>query len=244
MTISDWSTVAELATALGTLILAVATFSSVRSSNLMAKVAQQQLLVQLRPVLTTSRREDPTLKVNFGDEKWVRIPGGGAVAQIDRGTAIHGDLPLGLAPPAAHDADTDTAVVYLAIALRNAGNGIAVLHGWRFFPELHRDQEHAPLEEFRPQSRDLYIPVNDVGFWQGAFRNPEGPGYAEARKEIEAGEAWTVELLYSDHDGGQRAISRFIVLPVHPREDANDDGPHWLASASRHWSIDYPAQRS
>jgi hypothetical protein len=200
--------------------------------------------VQLRPVLTTSRREDPTLKVNFGDEKWVRIPGGGAVAEIDQGAAVHGDLPLGVGPPSA---DTDTDVVYLAVALRNAGNGIAVLHGWRFFPELHRDQGHAPLEDFRAQSRDLYIPVNDVGFWQGAFRDPGAPGYDAARKVIEAGEAWTVELLYADHEGGQRAISRFIVLPVHPRDDAgdaHDAGPHWLASASRHWSLDSPAPRS
>jgi hypothetical protein len=56
---SAWSTIASLATALGTLILAAATFSAVRSTNVMAKVAQQQLLVQLRPVLTMSRREDP-----------------------------------------------------------------------------------------------------------------------------------------------------------------------------------------
>ena len=54
MTASAWSTIASLATALGTLILAVATFSAVRSSNVMAKVAREQLLVQLRPVLTTS----------------------------------------------------------------------------------------------------------------------------------------------------------------------------------------------
>ena len=79
MTVAEWSTIASLATALGTLILAVATFSAVRSSNLMAKVAQQQLLIQLRPVLSPSRREDPTLKVNFGDMKWVQIPCGGAV---------------------------------------------------------------------------------------------------------------------------------------------------------------------
>ncbi len=82
MSAVPWSTIANLATALGTLILAVATFSAVRSSNLMAKVAQEQFLVQLRPVLTTSRREDPTLKVNFGDTKWVHIPGGGAVGEI------------------------------------------------------------------------------------------------------------------------------------------------------------------
>src|ERR1700728_5210184 len=144
MTVAEWSTIANLATALGTLILAVATFSAVRSSNLMAKVAQRQLLVQLRPVLAPSRREDPTLKVNFGDMKWVQIPGGGAVGEVGPGDGSLGP---------------DTPVVFLAIALRNAGNGIAVLHGWRFYQDWHRDSQHAPLEEFVRQTRDLYIPV-------------------------------------------------------------------------------------
>ena len=142
MTVAEWSTIANLATALGTLILAVATFSAVRSSNLMAKVAQQQLLIQLRPVLAPSRRGDPALKVNFGDMKWVQIPGGGAVGEVGAGDGTMG---------------SNTSVVYLAIALRNAGNGIAVLQGWRFFPEAHRDTDHAPLEEFQRQTRDLYI---------------------------------------------------------------------------------------
>ena len=39
----------------------------------------------------------------------------------------------------------DTPIVYLAVALRNAGNGIAVLHGWRFFPDWHRDQDVGQL---------------------------------------------------------------------------------------------------
>ena len=93
-----WSTIANLATALGTLILAVATFSAVRSSNLMARVAREQLLIQLRPVLTTSRREDPTLKVNFGDEKWVRVPGGSAVARL--AIVLHAVAPIGTGPSA------------------------------------------------------------------------------------------------------------------------------------------------
>ena len=100
MTAIMWSTIASLATALGTLILAVATFSAVRSSNLMARVAREQLLVQLRPVLTTSRREDPALKVNFGDSKWVQIPGGGAVGEVGPGDGSLGP---------------DTPVVYLAM---------------------------------------------------------------------------------------------------------------------------------
>ena len=32
---------------------------------------------------------------------------------------------------------------------------------------------HAPLKEFRLQSRDLYIPAGDIGMWQGALRNPD-----------------------------------------------------------------------
>jgi hypothetical protein len=225
MTVQEWATVADLATALGTLILAVATFSAVRSSNVMAKVAQQQLLVQLRPVLAPSRREDSTLKVNFGDLKWVKIPGGGAVAEIGLGDGSTG--------PGAQ-------AIYLAIALRNAGNGIAVLNGWRFFPQMRRHEEHAPLDEFQRQTRDLFIPVGDVGFWQGAFRDTTAAGYQEARTAIEAREPWTVELLYADHEGGQRAVTRFLVLPVGHQSEDEDTAPNWLASASRHWSIDEP----
>jgi hypothetical protein len=232
MSASVWSTIANLATALGTLILAVATFSAVRSSNLMAKIAQEQFLVQLRPVLTTSRREDPTLKVNFGDTKWVHIPGGGAAGEVGPGEGSMG---------------LETPVVFLAIALRNAGNGIAVLHGWHFYPDWHRDVEHAPLGDFQRQNRDLYIPVGDVGFWQGTYRDTTQPGYDEARKVIEAREPWTVELLYGDHEGGQRVISRFTMLPIRDQNPAPDENPpaepRWLATASRHWNIDRPDPR-
>ena len=154
----------------------------------------------------------------------MQIPGGGAVGEVGPGDGSLGP---------------DTPVVYLAIALRNAGNGIAVLHGWRFYPDWHRDPDHAPLDEFQRQNRDLYIPVGDVGFWQGAFRDTDQAGYEEARKVIEAREPWTAELLYGDHEGGQRVISRFTATPV-----GDPDGqPRWLASASRHWNIDRPDPR-
>ncbi len=227
---SDWATIASLATALGTLVLAVATFSAVRSANLTAKIAQQSLLVGLRPVLMASRRDDPMQKVNFGDEKWVRIPGGGATGEVGDGNGTtRSDDP-----------------VYLAVALRNAGSGIAVMHGWHFYPEWRRDGTHAPLEEFERQNRDLYIPVGDIGFWQGAFRDPEDPRYEPARKVIEARQPWTVELLYGDHEGGQRCITRFSILPSDPANPATEDpGPRnvWLASQSRHWNIDRPDPR-
>jgi hypothetical protein len=96
------------------------------------------------------------------------------------------------------------------------------------------------------QNRDLYIPVGDVGFWQGAYRDTAQPGYDEARKVIEAREPWTVELLYGDHEGGQRVISRFTMLPIRDPNPAPDENPpaelRWLATASRHWNIDRPTR--
>jgi hypothetical protein len=140
----------------------------------MAKIAQEQFLVQLRPVLTTSRREDPPLKVNFGDTKWVRIPGGGAVGEV-------------------------------------------------------------------------------------------GPGDGSMGPDTLAREPWTVELLYGDHEGGQRVVSRFTMLPIKDPSARSSDSPSaspsdspsagpdvspdrtpelgWLATASRHWNIDRPDPR-
>jgi hypothetical protein len=222
VTAQTWTTIADLATALGTLVLAIATFSAIRSANLSARVAQRALLEAMRPVLMPSRRDDASLKVNFGDSKFVQVPGGGAAGEVGGGDGSLGE---------------ETSVVYLAVGLRNAGNGIAVLHGWRFYPEWHRDEQHAPLEEFRRQTRDLYIPVGDVGFWQGAFRDKDDAQYEAARKVIEAREPWTVELLYGDHEGGQRVVSRFTMLT---RRDTADG---WFASVSRHWNIDRPDPR-
>lgn len=76
MTADDWATVAGLATALGTLVLAVATFSAVRSANRTARAAERSLLAGLRPVLMASpaRRvvedcEDWYLDLLYGDQE-------------------------------------------------------------------------------------------------------------------------------------------------------------------------------
>lgn len=206
---ADWVTISSLATAGGTLVLAAATFASVRSANRAARVAERSLLVGLRPLLVPSRLDAPAEKVGFADDKWVLVPGGGAVAEAADGA------------------------VYLALSLRNVGSGIAVLHGWRFFAERLLSSaaaDHAPLEEFTRLTRDLYVPAGDVGFWQGTFRDPDSSEFAAARRAIEARESLTVELLYGDYEGGQRVISRFALIP-------RDDGK-WIAAAGRHWNLD------
>ncbi len=104
---TDWVTISSLATGAGTLVLAVATFSSVRSANRTARIAEQSLLVGLRPVLIPSREDDPVQRVRFGDARTLTVPGHGAALEVGDGN------------------------VYMALALRNGGAGLAVLHGWQ-----------------------------------------------------------------------------------------------------------------
>jgi hypothetical protein len=232
----DWATIASLATAGGTLVLAVSTFASVKSANRAARAAERSLLAGLRPLLMPSRLQDADQKILFGDGRWIHAPGGGGAAEVAAGGEV-GDLSSrgqfgreAVVPAGDHDD-----VVYLALSLRNAGTGIAVVHGWRFSPRpLLADSEH-PSPDFRRQSRDLYIPAGEVGFWQAAFRDPADPQYAEAKKVVESRQAVTIDLRYGDHEGGQRMESRFNLLPG--RED------RWIASASRHHNVDRPDPR-
>ena len=209
----DWVTVSSLATAAGTLVLAVATFSAVRSSNRSARIAEMALQEQRRPLLAPSRLEDPKQKIMFLEGNWVNASGGhGVVEHVD-------------------------GIVYLAISLRNVGSGIAVCQGWTVRSGSGSSLSyptHAPVEEFRLQSRDLYVPVGDIGMWQGALRNPDDPVRVAVVDAIETGQQITVELLYSDQVGLQRTISRFNLVPT---EDTR------LASLSRHWYLDWDGPR-
>ena len=200
-------TIPSLATAGGTLVLAGATFSAVRSSNRSARVAERSLMAGLRPLLMPSRPDDPPQKVGFADDRWLRVPGGGGAAEVADGA------------------------VYLAMSVRNAGSGIAVLHGWRFARSPQSGTEPAPpLEEFERLTRDLYVPAGDVGFWQGVIRDPERAELREVSAAIEGRERIVVDVLYGDHEGGQRVVSRFSLMP------SSDGG--WIAAAARHWNID------
>jgi hypothetical protein len=209
---ADWVTISALATAGGTLVLAGATFASVRSANRAARVAEQSLLAAMRPLLLPSHVSDPPEKIGFVEGNWVHAPGGGGVAEVGDGA------------------------IYLAIPLRNVGSGIAVLHGWHFFPGFPLGGDGPPpLEEFRRLTRDLYVPAGSTGFWQGALRDPDADEFREAVGAIEANEDLTIDVLYGDHEGGQRVISRFV---LRPREDGTR-----IASASRHWNVDRPDPR-
>jgi hypothetical protein len=210
--VADWVTISSLATAGGTLVLASATFASVRSGNRAARVAEQSLMANIRPLIIPSRLEDPAVKVGFADDHYVLTPGGGGTAEV-----------------------TDDAI-YLTASVRNAGNGIGVLHGWRvdLSPDLGQSG-HPDIAGFRRLTRDLYIAAGDVAFWQGALRDPAAPEFDDVRRLIEGRKRIVIDLLYGDHQGSQRAISRFSLLP---REEGT-----WLATVSRHWNVDRPDPR-
>jgi hypothetical protein len=159
-----------------------------------------------------SRTEDPPIKVGFGDDHFVLTPGGGGTAEV-----------------------TDKAI-YLTMSVRNAGSGIALLHGWRVEPSRELGQAGRPeLDGFHRLTRDLYIAAGDVAFWQGALRDPAEPKFDDIGGRIMAPERLAVDLLYGDHQGSQRVISRFL---LRPREDGT-----WLATVARHWNVDRPDPR-
>jgi hypothetical protein len=206
--VTDWVTISGLATAGGTLALAAATYSAVRSSNRSARVAELALAQQLRPVLVQSQIEDPVQKIMFQGGHWVRAAGGEAVVEHMDG------------------------VVYLGMSLRNVGSGIGVLIGWYAWPSFDdAGQPHVAPGQFRLQGRDLLIPAGGIGLWQGALRDDSQDLHGAIARAAAAREGILVDLLYADHMGGQRSITRFAISPV--GEEAR-----WLCGAARHWQLD------
>jgi hypothetical protein len=209
------TTVAELGTALGTLVLAFATFASVRSANRTAEIAERSLRIGLRPVLAQSRPEDPGEPVFFPEG--VTLNPGHSLADIKM----------------------EEEKIFMAVPLRNVGSGMAVLHGWYLNYGWRRGalEGHPDPDTFRPQLRDLYIPPSDTGFWQGGLRDPEDDFYKAVKAALEGegdDEGIALFLMYGDHEGGQRTISRFGLRP-------QEDG--WYTSVTRHWNLDGAAPR-
>ena len=216
---ADWPTIASLATAGGTLALAGATYASIRQgrrstaiAERSTEIAERALLVGVRPVLIPARPDDRAERVGFVEGIQVMVSNGmAAVQQADHN-------------------------YYFVIPLRNVGSGLAVLHAWRVSgldPREHPD--HAAPDTFRPQVLDLYVPAGDTGYWQGAVRDPDDTFREGLDDAFAAGGIITADLLYGDHDGGQRTISRFIL-------DREPDD-RWRCRVVHHWILDRPDPR-
>jgi hypothetical protein len=216
--VTAWVTLADAGTAVGTLVLAGATFVAVRASARSTRIAERALLAGQRPVLAPAGPDDPAESVQFADGRVFPVGGGQALAELDGG------------------------VVYLAIPLRNVGAGLAVLHGYHLQGEpagtvahdprgparhLRGDPPHPP-SAFSPQQRDLLISTRRAGFWQAALRDPATPLHGELTRAIRTRGRVTVDVRYEDHEGGQPSITRFVLLP---------EADSWRCDATRYWSL-------
>jgi hypothetical protein len=214
---TDWGTVSALATAGGTLVLAAASFASIRSADRAALSAERALQASLRPLLIASRMDAPEQKVVWQDGHGARIDGNmGYVHQAEDG------------------------VIYLAMSLRNVGPGLGVIHGWRVEDTSPTEGPVRPpsAESFHRQHRDLYIAPGDIGFWHAAVRDQDHPDRELLTRLIKNREQVAVDVLFGDYEGGQRTISRFSLLP------RGSDDTRWFCQSARHWSIDRPDPRA
>jgi hypothetical protein len=213
--VTDWAVLADFATAVGTALLAVATFAATRSGNRAARSAERALLEGLRPILIPSDWGDPVQKVNFNDGKWLHVHGGRAAIEA-----------------------TDS-VVYAVLSIRNAGRGLAVLHGWSIVRDSQSDPHRDPSEFFR-LTRDIYVGAGGIGFVQVAMRDPSTDDFAYVRSRVAGAEPLTFDVLYGDAEGTQRVISRFS-LSLGPVEF--EDSADRALSVGRHWNLDLPSPR-
>ncbi len=185
---ADWVTISALATAGGTLALAAATFGSVRSANRAARVAEESLLAGIRPLLVSSRVDDPSQKIGFADDHWLVVAGSCAALE---------------ATPEA---------IYLAGSVRNAASGLAVLAQLAVpaRPD-RRGFERGPAGRGLPRlTRDIYVPAGDLGYWQGTFRDPTAAEFGPPpRPSQRAARCWsTSSTATSTADSGWSAGSR------------------------------------
>jgi hypothetical protein len=215
---TPWVTLADIGTAVGTLVLAGATFVSVQASARSTRIAERALLAGQRPVLAPAGPDDPADSVQFAD---------GRVFPLGNGQAL---------------VEQNVGVIYLAIPLCNVGAGLALLRGYHLQgepashvaqdprgPARHlRGDPPPPARAFSRQQRDLLISTRRAGFWQAALREPTTQLYEEVAQAIETLGRLTVDVLYGDHEGGQPSITRFVLMP---------EARSWRCDVTRHWSL-------
>ncbi|MCX4745585.1 hypothetical protein OG455_08630 [Kitasatospora sp. NBC_01287] len=214
---ADWNIISALATAGGTLVLAGASFASIRSADRAARSAERAVLASLRPLLINSRLESPRQKLIWQDGHWRYLTGSAGYLRLADGH------------------------LYLAASIRNVGPGLGVIHGWRVAPlETYQEEAHPDPATFRRQSRDLYIAPGDTGFWHAALRDPADPVHQDLVEPVKNGQRVNIDLLYGDAEGGQRTITRFSLIRGRSKETEEEA---WVCQALRHWNVDRPDPR-
>lgn len=200
----NWATISSLATAGGTLILAIATFGSTRSANRAARTAEKTLELGLQPLLVTTRPEDPPEMASFGEGIVFQTPGGTGTVLEREGN------------------------YFIVLPVRNVGTGLAVLRSGMVLagrPEIN--DPFGDLDRHRQLQRDLYVPPGDRGFWQIGIRDAVDPFRSEVEQCLHDRQLMTILLYYTDHLGGHPSISRFALFPQEDGSWIASVGRHW-----------------
>jgi hypothetical protein len=92
------------------------------------------------------------------------------------------------------------------------------------------------LDTFRRLTRDLYIPVGDIYFWQGGIRDPADHDRPLLADKVSSQARIVVDVIYADQQGGQRVVSRLGL-------GTRDDGTY-LVTLPRQWNVDRPDPRA
>jgi hypothetical protein len=217
----DWQTISSVTSAGCTVLLAGVTLLTVRSAERSARSAERSLQHGIKPVLIASHLDDRVERIAWGDDHWIKL--GGGKAYVD----VVGD------------------VIYLAMSLRNVGPGLAVLHSWLpqprhgdVWPRTEGVLRRPEVADFRAHTRMIYVPAGDLALWQGALRDPSEPLHKELRTLIADRERFDIDVIYSDHEGGQCSIGRFAVTPreVISSHDPSDNAT-WTVAMVRHWVL-------
>ena len=169
--------------------------------------------MQTRAVLVPAHRGDPAQHIIFhgGHPLKPEVAGGRAVLEVEE-TGEH---------------------IYMGIALRNVGLGLALLYRWHLSPGLLTPETPpGDFDTFFPLARALHVPPGGAGFWQAQAREQHRPIVREAEAR---GRPLTIDLLYGNEEGGQGRITRFHlrVLDDHPRCKSERS-----CEVARHWNID------
>jgi hypothetical protein len=204
----NWSVAANLATAAGTLVLAIATFFSSRSANRSNRTADRALRQGLRPILLPSLFTDPVQKIHYQDDHWIQVPGGRATLEV-----------------------TPTAA-YLGLSVRDIGTGPAVIVGWDLVSTT-RDERH-PLRDYHLLIRDLFVPAGACGYVQIAARVTTEPAYQALARAERDPQPFAVDVLYSDIEGTEHHVVRMV---LNPKPGGDQDGHAWALSEARHWTV-------
>lgn len=205
----DWSVAANLATAAGTLVLAIATFFSIRSAARSNRTADRALEQGMRPILLPSLFTDPVQKIHYADEHWQQVPGGRATLE------------------------TTPTVAYLGLSVRDIGTGPAVIDAWDILDSSRA--ERRPVRDYHPLTRDLYVAAGACGYVQIAAREPTAPAYQALARAERDRQPFVVDVLYSDIDETQHHIIR---IALNPAPGGDQDGRVWALNEVRHWTVD------